>query len=454
MEPSQKQPVPVRRWARLIAVAAVAALVIAAIWVGITPHGETAIDPQIAETAARASPEVGQLIREAAGVVAQLHEQFPEHPETLDVAARLHAKFGREERAVEIWKQILELDPRSSAACRAIAATALEKGDMAEAETYFRKALELEPKSSSLTAQLGETLLNQGQVAEAIGVLEASRRRDPKAFAVLALLGQAYVQAKEYAKARECLEVAIAIEPAYTNQYFSLATACARLGDKAAAEQYTKKFRELKARDEQTHRQGLKTSDDVAVARQSAAEIHAAAGQACVSLGDVATGEQLLLRAIELYPEDIEGRLVLAWLYGRQGREEEAGRVLDEVTRIASDQATVFLRVGLIQQELRRYDAAEAAWRRAAELSPHQTRPLTALVQLALARNQNLADAVVWAKKAAELEPIAENYALLSVVCQRSGDRVGAVAAAEQACKLEPGNADFQRLLGRARGTR
>jgi len=73
---------------------------------------------------------------------------------------------------------------------------------------------------------------------------------------------------------------------------------------------------------------------------------------------------------------------------------------------------------------------------------------------LALARNQNLADAVVWAKKAAELEPIAENYALLSVVCQRSGDRVGAVAAAEQACKLEPGNADFQRLLGRARGTR
>jgi len=59
---------------------------------------------------------------------------------------------------------------------------------------------------------------------------------------------------------------------------------------------------------------------------------------------------------------------------------------------------------------------------------------------------------VVWAKKAAELEPIAGNYALLSMICQRSGDRPAAIAAAEQACKLEPANADYQRLLVQARG--
>lgn len=447
MESSQQPSSGFRRWARLIAVAAFAAVVIAAVWVGITPHGKIAMDPAIAETAAHASPEVGQLIREASDVATSLQEQFPEQPEVLDVTARLHSRFGRTEQAVEIWKHILELDPRSSATCRAIAATALEKGDMTEAEAYFRKSLDLEPDSASLPAQLGETLMNQGRVREAIEVLEANRRRNPKTFATLALLGQAYVQARDYAKAVECLETAIEIEPDFTNQYFSLATACARLGDKAKAERYTKKFRELKARDEQKHRQGLKTSDDVAVARQSAAEILGVAGQVRVSLGDVATGEQLLLRAVELYPDDIEGRMVLAWLYGRQGRESEAARVLDEVTRIAADQATVLLRVGLIQQEMRRFDAAEAAWRRAAELSPHQARPLTSLVQLALARKENLAEAAVWAKKAAELEPIADNYALLSVVCQRSGDRNGAIAAAEQACKLEPGNAAFQRLL-------
>ena len=341
-----------RRWFKLGGIAGVLALGIAAIWAGIAPRNKVALDPAIAETASRASPEVGRLIREAGEVVAKLQEQFPEHPPALDVVALLHARFGRAERAVEIWKHVLELDPRSSAACRAIATTALEKGDTAEAESYFRKALDLEPDSSSLPAQLGETLLNRGQVAEAIGVLEANRRRNPRTFATLALLGQAYVQAKEYAKARECLEVAIEIEPGFTNQYFSLATACARLGDKAKADQYMKKFRELKARDEQTHRQALKTSDDVAAARQSAAEIHGVAGQVRVSLGDVATGEQLLLRAVELYPDDIESRMVLAWLYGRQGREAEAVRVLDEVTRIAADQATVLLRVGLMQQEL------------------------------------------------------------------------------------------------------
>jgi tetratricopeptide (TPR) repeat protein len=452
--PPQKPSFRVRHWARLIAVATVAALVIAAIWVGITPHGRVDIDPAILATAARASPEVGALIREASDVAANLQEQFPEHPAVLDVTARLHARFGRAERAVEIWKHILELDPRSSAACRAIAATALEKGDLTEAETYFRKALELEPDSSSLPVQLGETLLNRGQVAEAIGVLEANRRRNPKTFATLALLGQAYVQAKEYAQARECLEAAIAIEPGFTSQYFSLGTACARLGDKPSADRYMKKFQDLKARDEQTHRQALRTSNDVAVARQSAAEIHVGAGQVRVSLGDVATGEQLLCRAAELCPADVEGRTVLAWLYARQGREQKAARVLDEVSRVAADQPTVLWRVGVIEQELRRFDKAEAAWRRAAELSPHQARPLTALVQLALGRNQNLAEAAVWAKKAVELEPIAGNYALLSVVCQRSGERAAAIAAAEQACHLEPGKADYQRLLVQTRGSR
>lgn len=449
--PTEKRFSPVLHWARLTGIAVVASLVIAAIWVWFAPRGKVEMDPAIAETAARASPEVGQLIREASETVTKLQDQFPEQPEVLDVVARLHLRFGRAERAVEIWKRMLELDPQSSAACRAIAMAAVRNGDLVEAEAYFRKAFALEPDSTALPAHLGETLLNQGKVAEAIEILEASRRRSPNTIATLAFLGQAYVQTKEYAKARECLEVLIAIEPGLTNPYFSLATACARLGDKVQAEACTKKFRELKARDEQAHRDALKTSNDVAVAQQSAAEIVGCAGQVRVSLGDVATGEQLLRRAAELWPDDIESRMVLAWLYGRQGREAEAVRVLDDVTRIAADEPTVFLRVGAIQQELRRFDLAEAAWRRAAELSPHQARPLVALVHLALGQNQNLPEAVGWAKKAVELEPTAGNYALVSMICQRTGDHSAAFAAAEQACKLEPTNANYQQLLIRAR---
>jgi len=124
--------------------------VIAAIWIGIAPRTKVAMDPAIAETASRASPEVGHLIREASDVTTKLQEQFPETPEVLDVVAMLHSRFGRAERAVELWKRMLELDPKSSAACRAIAAVAMQKGDLAEAEAYFRKALALEPDSASL----------------------------------------------------------------------------------------------------------------------------------------------------------------------------------------------------------------------------------------------------------------------------------------------------------------
>ena len=135
--------------------------------------------------------------------------------------------------------------------------------------------------------------------------------------------------------------MAIEIQPAFTNQYFSLVMARARLGDKAKADQALKTFRELKARDEQSHRQAPQTPDDLTEARQSAAEIGVGAGQVRISLGDVAGGEQLLRRAGELCPEDTESRMLLAGLCGRHGRDDEAARVLDDATRIAADQPTV-----------------------------------------------------------------------------------------------------------------
>ncbi len=50
------------------------------------------------------------------------------------------------------------------------------------------------------------------------------------------------------------------------------------------------------------------------------------------------------------------------------------------------------------------------------------------------------------ASKAVEMEPMAKNYFLLSVSCERTGDLAGASSAAKQAIAVEPYNEQYQKL--------
>ena len=164
---SQKQPSRIRHAIRLIAVATVPALIVVAIWIRIGSHAGSVMDPGIAETAARASPEVSLLIRESSHIATELREQFPDTLKSW--TSRPAAPTVRQDRACHrALEASFENRLAIIRACEKIASTALEKGDLAEAETYFRKALELDPDSVSLPAQLGETLLNPGSAPAAI----------------------------------------------------------------------------------------------------------------------------------------------------------------------------------------------------------------------------------------------------------------------------------------------
>ena len=126
----------------------------------------------VAEAAANATPEVAALLYEADDVACQLLDRYPDDPNALDTMAALHARFGREEDALDHWERCLESDSDFLAAYQGIGLIAQENGDYARATDCFRRATLLDPASSRFPVHLARSLVSQGKLKEAVRVLE------------------------------------------------------------------------------------------------------------------------------------------------------------------------------------------------------------------------------------------------------------------------------------------
>jgi tetratricopeptide (TPR) repeat protein len=293
---------------------------------------------------------------------------------------------------------------------------------------------------------LAESLNDLGQFEEAVEVLEALLETRPRLMTASILAGQAYLGLKQYEKARQHLETGVAMGPEFTNGFFSLATACARLGDQEKSREYMARFKELKARDEQRHRQSLQTSTDSSQVRDLAARTTAASGKAYLAHGDYQLGEACLRRACELGPTEVEPRTVLAWLYEQQERTDEALGVLAELSEKAPDDLEAQMSAAAAYTRLRRFEEAERAYRRAIELTPLHPGGYAALAGFFLQTQRNPEEAGRLAEKAVALEPTAENQFLLSMSRRMRGDVAGALVAIEAAIALAPQNSGYQQV--------
>ena len=142
---------------------------------------------------------------------------------------------------------------------------------------------------------------------------------------------------------------------------------------------------------------------------------------------------------------------MLAWLYERQGRLDEAQDVLARGRRANPGNLGIHLRSGAFLASRGEYDLAEEVIRKAIEILPYQGGGYAALASMHLASNRKLSEAKELAAKAVALEPLAKNYFLLGSICRAVGDLPAARAAIEEAVALQPGNPEYQRahqLLG------
>ena len=114
---------------------------------------------------------------------------------------------------LDVYKEILAINPDSAEADMLAGEALDQKGDSAGAIAQFRAAIRSNPKEPNAHFGLGYLLWTQSHYPEAAKEFQAELENDPHHVQALAYLGDCYVHANEYDKARPELEKAVAADP-------------------------------------------------------------------------------------------------------------------------------------------------------------------------------------------------------------------------------------------------
>jgi tetratricopeptide (TPR) repeat protein len=196
--------------------------------------------------------------------IAKLEEQFPNDPDVLYTAAKLHMKafndatFAMFQRApssyrvhelsaeifevqnrygdaVAEYKKAIEMNPNApDLHFRLGRALLLESHDPAvleQAATEFRSELKVSPEDGACEFQLGQIAQVQGKTAEAKPHFERALQLAPNFVQALIALGKLSSQQKDYARAIALLSRATALQPANETAHYALLTAYRDSGD-------------------------------------------------------------------------------------------------------------------------------------------------------------------------------------------------------------------------------
>jgi len=166
--------------------------------------------------------------------------------------------FGDSAKAIELYKELLGIDPEHVSSLRALSRLLLAAGDAAAAAEYIVRERDLEQGAGRVARELELARLYLGPLKNPREALEAAKRaleiapQDPQVIALLEelmplsetrkdaaiVLEQAYAAAGQYEKQGEVLAVLIATAPSKQDRlalHLRLAAVKQNLGDRAAA---------------------------------------------------------------------------------------------------------------------------------------------------------------------------------------------------------------------------
>lgn len=400
------------------------------------PHEMVPPDPLTVEALTREAEEIGARVLEA----------YPRDPDSHALMGRLRSVHGRTKEAERSWERCLELDPNRADIHDALARAAWERGEFERSAAAGRQALRIDPTMPGVQLRLGRSLLELGQIEEAIAVMEQAVSRSGSGHYYLA---QAYMQSKAYEKARDSYQRAVEIHPDNAQAFYGLALASIRLGQPEKARQYQEEFRKYGVEDPESvkaRKRRPKQLSGLAQERSITANACTSAAHIYRRHGNLQQAERLWQRAAVIDPKNFVSRKELLALYENGGRLEDARTFFEQLTQMPSMNAWDHVHLGNLCARLNRPDEAESAYLNATRQAPDRPEGYEALVQLYLATGWKRPEAKAFASKAAQLRPSPQNYFLLAQVCTRIGDRADALAALEQALRMDPGNVPYRRL--------
>ena len=339
------------------------------------------------------------------------------------------------DRAVAAHKDLLAADPNDGDTRLGLARVFMVRGLAGPATEVLREQMRLEPASAEGAYLLGQTLFQSGAVGEARAILEEACRLHPQYAELRRALAEVVEADGDLEGAAAILTDLVAYRPEQTSYRFALAELLARMGRHAqAAQEASSLIKALSNREPGGRQEGELRAAHLLLIDSLAAENRTEAALEAV------------LRAEGQFPAEVRYRLKRAEVLLLEGRDAEAGAVLEALSMLSGPSrptpaaiSEVYLRAGARREEKADLPRAESLLRRAVEIDPANDRALNYLGYMLADRGVRVEEGLGFVRKALDLSP--DNGAYLDSLgwaLFRLGRREQAREPLERAARLMP----------------
>ena len=415
--------------------------------------------------------KVGQNSLEAEKAYKHVLDGDPNNEDALTGLAMVYSDLGDNKNAADVLKRLSEKSP-SGRSLAALASTYEQMRDYGLAAEALKRAIDLAPANiNELKHALAQDLMLSDQLAESLKIYDQLVAEDPKDVQSQLRISQIYRQQRDFAKAREANDKARALDPTSVEIRYSevnlleaegrnadainlmkeilVSTAkktynASERGNRAAllerlgfmyrnTEQFgpaVDTFREIPQLDPDL---GARSEAQVVETYRAAKDFKKAETEAAGATAKYP--DDRMLRSVQASlladsgrtdaaatvlkkslgeKKDRETYLALAQVYEKGKRFDEMALAIDDAEKLSQskeDKETVSFIRGAMFEKMRKFDQAEAEFRKVLAMNPENSSAMNYLGYMFADRGERLPEALQLITKALELEP--GNYAYL-----------------------------------------
>jgi len=393
--------------------------------------------------------EAATLKRDAVAVANDLATQFPSDPLVYALLGSAHFNIGQADEALRHLRRCIELNPDQADVYEIQGRIAYDKGQIDESVRLFQEALKRGSSNADLLNRLGRAQLDLGKTDDAQATLQHAVQLPDAPGECRFLLGQSYLQAGAFSKARDSFQAVIQQIPDHTQAFFGLFTACTRLGLSEDADRYRKEFVRLEGSDRKSLTDNSLQPDSlsgVGFVRETVARTFAGAGQLYRAHNQLEQATEQFRRAAMLDGSTPSYRAALESLFLQRKLPMEGIRLFEELTTANPTNYLNHLFLGRLQSKSGMFEPAEKSLLTVQKMVPGLPEGHRALGDLYLRANRKLPEALAELRISVDLDPSPPHFYLLSIACAKNKDPQGALNAIQQAIKLRPNEASYQKL--------
>ncbi len=283
-----------------------------------------------------------------------------------------------------------------------------------------KQAVKLNPKSSLAVKLLVDTYFSIGDAKSAVKTLEEAKVTNPISVYSYNRLGAYYTKAGEADKAISEFKESLNIESRQPDTLGALSILLLRIDDLDQADEYAGKLIRLKP--------------EYSASYIPQATIQREKGQLDAAL-------KTLIMATSKEPSNLSVRMMLGDLYLAKKNYKKALKVYKKIESEKPDAWNIYMKQGVLYQEMGEMTLATKSYEKALSLSPDNPAVLNNLAWAMAEQGTDLDTALIYAKKA--LEKANEHPGIIDTlgwVLYKRGDYAGALARFAKASELIPDN--------------